>query len=381
LDAPHYIQVGAVPVFTGTGPDDLTCRCGQSVLITGYLPGNYLGIRIKCFRCGEVTETPGLPEGEILPHWAALVVPQAMPAVSSLGVARGALVACATASARAYELTRPRSLPDVPLGLTRQLVDQAAEVYDRLTGGQLLAQIEASVGASGDDLGSYPFAWSVHRLRERIDLPDWSWLYQNDDALAAIHVVAMHNLVQSWGHHPLFARLAAQAGEAGQFLRTVCTFATAKLLYDAGNRVGFSDDLTLHFTTALDEPLSLALLEPPLLQWPERERCTPSAMKDAVIEAIGSVQSRVNRLRPGLVVLAVSVWDPNFDQMLVDAIHAALQVVGRKHRGVAAVAPIMPKGLPAGAPDRIGFGYTFYPILNPRFFGQNPIRLNPGRAG
>ncbi|HLY87595.1 MAG TPA: hypothetical protein VKQ27_01300 [Acetobacteraceae bacterium] len=379
MDAPHYIQVGAVPVFTGTGVGDLTCRCGQSVLIKGYLPGNYVGIRIRCFRCGEVMEMPGLPEGEILPQWAALVAPQEVPAVQTLGVAPGAVVACAAATARTYELTRPRTLPDVPLGMTRDLVEEAAAAYDRLTSGQLIAQIEASASASGDDPGAYPFAWSVHRLRGLIDKPDWSWLHQNDDALAAIHVVAMHNLVQVWGHHPLFARLAARAGEAGEFLRTICTFATAKLLYETGNRVGFSDDFGLHFSTALDEPLSLALLEPPLLQWRERERRNPATLKDAVIDAIGSVRSRVNRLRPGLVVLAVSIWHPDFDQMLVDAMQAALHEVGRRHRGVAAVAAIMPKGLPAGALDRIGFGYAFYPIINPRFFGENPIKVGPWR--
>ena len=189
----------------------------------------------------------------------------------------------------------------------------------------------------------------------------------------------MHNLVQVWGHHPLFARLATRVGEAGQFLGTLSTFATAKLLYETGNRVGFSEDLGLRFSTALGEPLSLALLEPPLLQWRERERCDPATVKAAVIDAIGSVQSKVNRLRPGLVVLTVSVWHPDFDQILVDAIQAALQAVGRRHRGVAAVAAIMPKGLPAGAPDRIGFGYAFYPILNPRFFGQNPIKVGPWR--
>ena len=40
-----------------------------------------------------------------------------------------------------YELTRPRSLPDVPLGLTRELFEEAAASYDPLTGGQLAAQV------------------------------------------------------------------------------------------------------------------------------------------------------------------------------------------------------------------------------------------------
>jgi hypothetical protein len=90
---------------------------------------------------------------------------------------------------------------------------------------------------------------------------------------------------------------------------------------------------------------------------------------------VAAAQGRVNRSRPGIVVLAASILQPDFDQMVVDAIHAAFQTVGRRHRGVAAVAVVMPKVLPAGAPDRIGFGYAFYPIRNPRFAGENPIRL------
>ena len=81
-----------------------------------------------------------------------------------------------------------------------------------------------------------------------------------------------------------------------------------------------------------------------------------------------------------MVVLAVSVCHPDFDQMLVDAIHAAFQAVGRRHRGVAAVAASCRKDCrPVRQIDC--FGYAFYPLLNPRFMGENPIRMNPGRAG
>ena len=89
-------------------------------------------------------------------------------------------------------------------------------------------------------MGHYPFAWGLLRLRERIDLPDWSWRYQDDDALAALHVTALHHLMLCWGQHPLLARLAAPLAQPDRFIRTVTGFATAKLLYDAGNRVGFS---------------------------------------------------------------------------------------------------------------------------------------------
>ncbi len=94
-----------------------------------------------------------------------------------------------------------------------------------------------------------------------------------------------------------------------------------------------------------------------------------------VVDALSAAQGRVNRARPGIVVLTASIFQPDFDQMVVDAIHAAFQAVGRRHRGVAAVAIVMPKVLPIGTPDQVGFGYAFYPIRNPRFSGENPVRL------
>ena len=88
LDAPHFIQVGAAPVFRGVGLGELVCRCG-TVLIERYLPGNFLAIRIQCFRCGAVSSTPGLPDGEILTRAAVPVVATRTPAVTTTDIARG----------------------------------------------------------------------------------------------------------------------------------------------------------------------------------------------------------------------------------------------------------------------------------------------------
>jgi hypothetical protein len=348
------------------------------VLIEGYLPGNFMAIRIQCFRCGAVTSTPGLPADEILPRSAVTVGATATPMVTTSVVARGDVLTCRDATARDYALTRPRNPPDEPLPLSRVMLETAAADYDRLTGGRLAEHAAASPPAEGPEQGDYPFAWSVLRLRERIGQPGWSWLYQNDDAMAAMYVTALHHLMQCWGQHPLLAHLAAPLAERDRFVHTVAGLGTAKLLFDAGNRVGFSlagGEVDLHFSTAAEEPLSLALLAPDALQWRQRERRSPDTLRDAVIDAVVSAQGRVNRSKPGMVVLATTILQPDFDQMVVDAIHAAFQTVGRRHRGVAAVAVVMPKVLPAGHPDWIGFGYAFYPIRNPRFFGENPIRL------
>jgi hypothetical protein len=381
LDAPHFIQVGDVSPFIGTGIGDLLCRCGQSILIKGYLPANFLAIRIKCFRCGAITTTPGLPEGEILPRSAVAIAPNEVPAVVSTDVRRGAVLACQDAIARSFGLTRPRDAPAEATLLSRSVLESVAQEYDRLTDGGLGAHMNASPPAMGAVQGDYPFAWAILRLRQRIDQPGWSWLQQNDDALATMFVVAVQDFLHCWGQHPSIARLASPLAEPGHFLRTMTGFATAKLLFDAGNRVGFIPptpghaDVQLHFSTAAGEALSLAMLAPDALQWKERDRRSPQVIRSAVVDALAAAQGRVNSRNPGVVVLSVSILQPDFDQALVDGIHAAFRAVGRKHRGVAAVSAIMPKVMPAGQPDRVGFGYAFYPIRNPHFAGENPIRL------
>jgi hypothetical protein len=381
LDAPHFIQVGDAPVFIGAGGSDLVCQCGQSTLIKGYLPANFLAIRIQCFRCGAITRTPSLPDGEILPRSAASIAANQAPSVVPLGVRLGDVLACQDETARHYALTRPGDAPADALLLSRTALEETAAEYDRLTGGRLAEHSDASPPAMGSEDGGFPFAWAVLRLRQQIGRPGWAWFQQDDDGLAALHIAAFQHFLHCWGQHPLLARLASPLAERGRFLHTMTGFATAKLLFDAGNRVGFvmpipgRTDLQLQFSTAAGEPLSLAMLAPNALQWRERDRRNPQVLRSAVVDAVASAQGRVNSRNPGIVVLSVSILQPDFDQALVDAIHAAFRSAGRKHRGVAAVAVVMPKVLPAGQPDRVGFGYAFYPIRNPHFAGENPIRV------
>ena len=347
------------------------------MLVRGYPSGSLLGIRIRCFRCGAVATTPGLAEGDILPRITVAVDAIETPMVTTARIP-GNRVLASRETEQASASTRPEQLPDEPHLLSRAMLEAAAADYDRLTGGRLGEHEAVSPPAEGVDQGPYPFAWSVLRLRDQIDTPGWSWLYQNDDAMAAMYVTAVHHLMLCWHRHPMLARLAAPLAEPDRFIRTVTTLAMAKLLFDAGNRVGFSfsgSEVGLRFTTAAGEPLTLALLAPDALQWRQKEHRSPDVFREAVIEAMAAAQGQVNRARPGIIVLAASILQPDFDQMVVDAVQAAFQSTGRRHRGVAAVAIVMPKVLPAGAPDRVGFGYAFYPMRNPRFLGENPIRL------
>ena len=264
------------------------------MLVQGYLLGNFLAIRIRCFRCGAVTATPGLPDGEILPRSAVATEATGTPMVTTSAIGRGDVLVCREAMADCL-LTRPRQPPDEPVLLSRAMLEATAADYDRLTGGRLAEHVAASPSAEAPDQGAWPFAWSVTRLRERIDRPGWSWLHQDDDAMATMYVVALHHLMQRWAQHPLLTRLMVSLTGRDRFIRTVGGMAVAKLLFDGGNRVGFSlpgDDLDLHFSSAIGEPLSLALLAPEALQWRQKERRSPDVLRDAVIDAMASARGR-----------------------------------------------------------------------------------------
>ena len=83
-----------------------------------------------------------------------------------------------------------------------------------------------------------------------------------------------------------------------------------------------------------------------------------------MIEAMASVQGRINRLRPGMLVLSAGASEPTFDNLLIETMVAAMASHGKRHRGLAAVAAIFPKLFLTGKPREVRFGYTFFPVAN-----------------
>jgi len=385
VDAPHIVQLGDAPIFIGAGDGDLVCRCGASVLISGYLPHNFLAIRIQCFRCGNVTTTPGLPAGEILPREAVGVPRKAQPVLASSQISPHAVLVCEDEIA-GYALTRPRNPPTEPMLLSAAMLEQVAAAYDRLTGGLLAehsAEAERAVSAAAT---GYPLAWALLRLRDKIDIPGWSWIYQNDDALAAMYVCTMQHWLACWGDDPRLDWIAIPLASPGRYLRTMTVFAAAQLLFASGNRVGFAvptaaePDVGLHFSPGGAE-LSLAVSTPPALQWAAHERWSPQAVYATVTEAVAAAHGRINRARPGVVLLITSILQPNFDQAVVDSIHELFRGPRIRHRRIAAIAAIVPKVMPTQRLDRVGFFYGFYPIENPRFLGSSPVRVGETQEG
>jgi hypothetical protein len=350
------------------------------VLIKGYVPQNYLAIRIRCFHCGDISITPGLQAGEILPRDAVPVPRLARTSTTPSMIPRGAVLACEDEIAGDYALTRPRNPPQEPMTLSAATLTRIASEYDRLTGGRLAEHSADAARAGAHDVSAYPLAWALLRLREKVTAPGWSWLHENHDAIAAMYIASWHDWLACWEHYPRPEWFTRELGRPGNFLRTMAVFAAARLLFESGNHIGFSlpragaPDLGLHIG-ADGDGMALAIRSPSALQWSAREHWTRPVVQAAIADVAAGVQGEINLRRRGILILTTSILLPNFDQAVVDGANVVLQTLGRRNRGLAAITEITPKVFPVARLDQVGFVYGFYPMRNPHFAGENPIRV------
>ena len=91
--------------------------------------------------------------------------------------------------------------------------------------------------------------------------------------------------------------------------------------------------------------------------------------------ALEASRGQINRLHPGILVLSSGASDATFDRYLTESAIAAVAQQGKRYRGLAALAFIMPKISLTGNPREAKFGYTFYPVPNRADAAGNPVRV------
>jgi len=84
--------------------------------------------------------------------------------------------------------------------------------------------------------------------------------------------------------------------------------------------------------------------------------------------------------RPGILVLSVGSVLREHDPLLVEGITRALHERGRRHRGLAAVALLMPKIYPTKRSDQVVFGWAYIPFANPYHSGSGIKLASPRGA-
>lgn len=387
LRAPHFAQVGSEPVFIGAGTEELRCACGSSVLARAYRPHSLLAIAIACAQCGDVTTTPGLPDGEVLPRGVRVVTRERMPVSTSIVLDPDTVLADRDELVRIDTLTQPQTPPSETMTLSAATLDAAEAEYDRLTGGRLAAD-RAAVEAGSADLAAglppLPLAWAFGRLRAGVERPGWWCLAEEPDAVAAILLAAFREFIAVWSRHPLFDVMAASAAAEGFSTHALAPFAAARALAEAGNRVGFTrppegQTRMVGFHIDVDPTIRLDVLVRPLdlFDWPRGQGPQPAAVRAQAIDTLIASQNRINPRHPGVLVLSVGPVHRQADPVLMQGVSAALQGRWRRHRGLAGVALLLPKIYPTTRAELATFGWTFLPAANPHHPGA-VMGLAPG---
>jgi hypothetical protein len=372
----HFVQACDGPVFIGSGTGTLACPCGQT-LIEGYDPPRFLAIGLQCGRCAAVTATPGLPQGTSPPFAVVVAEPIAEPRTSTTTLPPSAYVIGRVEYDRIATLYAPKTPEDSVYQITPALLDYVAAAFERCFETPL-----PDVAPAADDpfagIREHALGWAVAHLRGRMRAESWACRDSAATSAAATHVAGFLHFLRTWSHHPLFPAMAATAAERGFSLHGLAPFAAAHCLTMQGNRVGFPTPSGfpgriehLLVATGPTETVTGHVEVFDRFEYPYGQPWDAAGLRAAVSDIVLASQSRINLKNPGLLLLSPGVALGNFDETLIQAVQAAVQAVGRKNRGLMAVAPMVLRmqGLPD--PHALRFGYGLFPVLNRHYRGES----------
>jgi hypothetical protein len=357
----HFVQAGDGPVLVGAGVGSLVCSCGQ-VLIQGYEPARFLGIGVQCGRCGAATSTPELPAGDLPPRSAIVAAPSAEPRTAAMTVRPGVSVVGQAEMGRLQALFQPVS-PDHVYRISPALLDQTEAAF----GGSLAA-------AAGD----HPLGSAVRFLRGI--MASGVRLADAPTAAALVQVIGFLHFVATWSRHPLFPAMMATAGDRGFDLHGLTPFAAAHCLMMMGNRVRFPEPLGypgriegFDLVTGAASTVGVNVEVFDRFEYPAGWQWDPTSLLTAVSEVLAGAQGRINLRNPGLLVLSPGVALGGFDEALIVAVKDAMSALGRRNRGLMAVAPVVLRLQALPDLGSVRFGYGIFPITNRHYRGESLV--------
>lgn len=386
-DLPYCIQGSEAPAFRGELASDkhLMCsaECGQ-MLIEHYAKYSYASIGIKCFRCGEITRTPGLELGEVFAASVGTLGNKgAFLLGSTVNVRSGVVLTCDQEIARAIEATAPRS-NGLPLDLSEVGLKNLETLYNSITGCELAKQ-QAIVRRKGiPSILIYPFAWAVSHiencLKERtIDLT------KRDTLTALMWLHRFCHVVGIWQHHPRFQAVAKDLGKPRSFLHTTAQLLAAAYLYEAGNRIGLSledqhgePNPDLYIRGDVGSNIFLEVKAPEALQWRGDDQESIASIETAVKNCIKRSRGQINRSHRGALIISSSLIWEDFPTILERSIQKAMRSEGRNRKSLAAVVGLSTSRFlltkQNGNKTKLDAGFKFSVTLNEYYDGENPIK-------
>jgi hypothetical protein len=219
-------------------------------------------------------------------------------------------------------------------------------------------------------------AWALDRLASGVGQPGWSAMVSEPDVVATAQLGAFREFLHVWSGHPLFPAMAAGAAAAGFSSHALAVFAAARCLAATGNRIGFTRPPIagnrfdgFYVETSPTERTPVVVRRFDRFDWPTGKGADPAIVRAAAVDALIASQSRLHARQSGILVLSVGAVRGRDDYAIIEGLAETLRARGRKHRGLAGVAVILPKLRATARPDQVEFHWTFLPLNNPHHTG------------
>jgi hypothetical protein len=386
----HFVQAGDGPILIGSGGGTLACPCGHT-LVQGFEAAGFLAIGIQCARCGTITTTESLPDGSLPPRSAIVAAPSMEPRTTAMTVPPGVPVVGQAEMARLRERVEPAT-PDHVYHLSLALLDDAAAAFERHTGAALPP---VASGEAFDGLRDHALAWAVRHLRGRMQAGPWACSEDAPASIATILVTGFLHFVATWSRHPLFPAMVTTAADRGFSPHGLAPFAAAHCLVMMGNRIRFPEPLTYPGRiegfgivaggdgeagrdggmVAGGEPAGVRIEVFDRVEFPFGHPWDGDVLRAAVSDALGTAQGQINLRNPGMLVLSPGNALAGYDEALIEAMKAGVQSIGRKNRGLMALALLTLRLQTLPDPHAVRFVYGFFPIGNRHYRGESLVRM------
>lgn len=382
-----------MPAFRGVVATDKRLQCAAgcgSVLIENYVEDCYASVGIQCFKCGQITRTPGVSLGEVLAVSTVSLGSKGRYLLgSTVSVPLGAVLTCEQEIEREIALTAPQKC-STELAISEDGIKRLVAAYDEIIGGKFEQQ-KAIVGRSGmQSVKTHPFAWAIIHMERCLRSGTVDVRHANT-LTALMWLLMFSHVVGTWQHHPRFGVIAKDLGKPKSFLHTSAQLITAAYLYHAGNRVGLSledsqgvPNPDLYIRIAPHGKLFFEVKAPEALQWGGSVHVSINTIQKAVKDCIKRSSAQINRTHRGALVISSSLVSNSFPALIEKSVQQSLKLKGHNHRGLAAVVWLSPSNVTLDGLSgdmRFGCEFVFGVAINEHFDGDNPISTNRGGGG
>ena len=387
-ELPYLIQGSTDPAFRGTARCEAVFLCEncEFLLIENYIPEDYVGVGIQCFRCAHVSTTPADLDGEVFSASVVTLGDNGRFLLEST-VSTSPDVTITTDAAYTAALLSMRPRDGLSLTLSREGLDEAVAIYERISPG--LFNLQESILARTNDADplKFPFAWAIRYFRRCFDSGELN-IDRVESQTAFLWLRLFLDAVGSWQHHPRFPVVGKDMTKPDSFLHTVGQLLTAKYLFEAGNQIGLSledqaghSNPDLYIRSAPFGRIHLEVKAPRKLQSVDQAPIDLGFAKATLKQVIDRSKRQINKHHKGALVIISSLHDDNSPRLLRQHTENWLQAHGRTRKSLAAIVIVSTIG---GVSRQYGkdlsqtHGLSFDPVLNPHFDGPNPITVNPG---